>query len=346
MQRIKKRVLPGLLAGAFVLGSFGVAAEELAFEDEIIAEESSGAGQSAEAEGAGAEADNTSEAGNGSEAPAGSADTITIEEIQVVSWEEADPSESTEQEIARLVREADAAIEKKKAEEAQQAGAALPEGFYVDPSKYPAANINENTVIIYQYLTEEMGLNHSAACGVLANIHLESSFNPRIFGDGGTSYGICQWHLGRFSGLVGYCRQNGLDYNTVEGQLAYMRYELEHGYTGVLSYLQSVEDTAQGAYQAAAYWCLHYEMPDSMYLRAQRRGNLASNEYYPKDFSEIPTETSEDLEEPEAEEAENEADKAGIEALLYEDGFMEAARLSLLPDFMTEGALLEETAEY
>ena len=43
-------------------------------------------------------------------------------------------------------------------------------GFSVDPSKYPAANVSENTVAVYEYLTSVMGLNHAGACGVLANI--------------------------------------------------------------------------------------------------------------------------------------------------------------------------------
>ena len=50
-------------------------------------------------------------------------------------------------------------------------------GFSVDSSKYPAANVGETTVFIYQYLTSNLGLNHAGACGILANIQLESNFN-------------------------------------------------------------------------------------------------------------------------------------------------------------------------
>lgn len=103
----------------------------------------------------------------------------------------------------------------------QKATAVKITGFSVDPSKYPSANISENTETIYWYLRNNMGLNHAAACGVLANIHLESNFNPLSLGDGGTSYGICQWHNGRFNNLISYCNGNGLDYNTLTGQLSY-----------------------------------------------------------------------------------------------------------------------------
>jgi hypothetical protein len=150
---------------------------------------------------------------------------------------------------------------------------------------YPAADQSENMRIVYRYLRKELELNHAAACGVLANIHLESSFEPLSLGDGGTSYGICQWHLGRFSALVGYCNLNELDYNTLEGQLSYLAYELEDSYPNVLAHLREVPDTAAGAYDAARFWCMYYEMPDQTEARAQQRGNLAGNEYFPAGFS-------------------------------------------------------------
>ncbi len=158
-------------------------------------------------------------------------------------------------------------------------------GFSIDISSYPAADLSENTRIIYQYLVNNMGLNHAAACGVLANIQLESGFNQLALGDGGTSYGICQWHNERFSRLMSYCGGLGLDYNTVEGQLAYLENELSSSYANVLNYLRSVPDTADGAYNAGYYWCVYFEAPSDVYSRAAQRGNLARYEYYPLDFS-------------------------------------------------------------
>ena len=112
-------------------------------------------------------------------------------------------------------------------------------GFTIDPSKYPPVDVNENTRAIYQYLIKEMDLNHAAACGVLANIQLESNFNTFAVGDGGTSYGICQWHNGRFSALMAHCGAKGLDYNTLEGQLSYLKQELSTGYLSVLNVLRN-----------------------------------------------------------------------------------------------------------
>lgn len=51
---------------------------------------------------------------------------------------------------------------------------------------------------VFEFLTTELGLNSAAACGVLANIEAESNFILTSYGDGGTSYGLCQWHDGRF----------------------------------------------------------------------------------------------------------------------------------------------------
>ena len=139
---------------------------------------------------------------------------------------------------------------------------------------------NENS--IYKFLTEEMGLNCAGACGVLANIKYESGFKPDIYGDNGTSYGICQWHLGRFERLKSYCSENGYDYTSLNGQLHYLDYELNKSYKKVLSYIKSVPDTAQGAYDAGYYWCVYFEIPANKEQSGAKRGNLAKNTYYPK----------------------------------------------------------------
>ncbi len=156
----------------------------------------------------------------------------------------------------------------------------------VDPSQYPAANFSENAREVYWYCRLQLGLNHAAACGVLANVQLESSFRPLAIGDGGTSYGICQWHLGRCTALMSYCTAQGLDYNTLEGQLAYLTYELNGGYNSVYRALLNVEDSAQGAFRAAWIMCVSFEIPDQADARGQQRGNLAMNNFYPMDFAE------------------------------------------------------------
>ena len=59
------------------------------------------------------------------------------------------------------------------------------------------------------YLSREMKLNDAAVCGILANIEYESDFSPTVWGDDGTSYGLCQWHENRCRSLFLFCQENG-----------------------------------------------------------------------------------------------------------------------------------------
>lgn len=133
---------------------------------------------------------------------------------------------------------------------------------------------------IFDYLTEEMGFNTAAACGILANIEHESAFKPTIIGDNGTSYGLCQWHNERWTALRTYCGALGLDYRTVEGQLEYLRYELGNNYSALYLGLMSVENSPEGAYRAAYLWCIQFERPSNMEVKAANRGVLARGKYW------------------------------------------------------------------
>lgn len=142
-----------------------------------------------------------------------------------------------------------------------------------------SGNSNEST--IYKFLTGTMGLNTAAACGVLANIEAESSFNPTVYGDSGTSYGICQWHNGRFTSLKNWCNNNGYNYQTINGQLNYLQYELKNSYPSVWNKLRTVSNSATGAYEAAYYWCYYYEVPANRESKSVSRGNTAKKKYWP-----------------------------------------------------------------
>lgn len=149
--------------------------------------------------------------------------------------------------------------------------------------------IEANKQAVYDYIVGTMGLNSAAACGVMANIQYESGFNNTIYGDGGTSYGLCQWHNSRFTNLRSYCASHGYDYTSVDGQLHYLEHELNNSYTGVLNYLKDVANNEEGAYNAAYYWCVHFEVPADKYTKAQTRGNLAKSTYWPKYGNTKPT---------------------------------------------------------
>ena len=152
------------------------------------------------------------------------------------------------------------------------------------------ANISavEGETRILNYLMSELGLNQAAACGVLANIYYESNFNPHAIGDGGTSYGICQWHLGRYTALVNFCNNAGLSYGSVEGQLRFLEYELRTSYPGVLNHLLGVPNTAEGAFDAGYFWCYHFERPAAIQASSVRRGNAAKNSYWARYQNYVP----------------------------------------------------------
>ena len=133
---------------------------------------------------------------------------------------------------------------------------------------------------VYEYLTGELKLSTAAACGVLANIEHESSFQPTIYGDKGTSFGLCQWHNERFTALRSFCSALGMDYRTVEGQLFYLKYELGTNYVNLLLTLQSIDNTPDGAYRAAYLWCVQFEKPSDTYTKAAARGTLARDKYW------------------------------------------------------------------
>ena len=144
-----------------------------------------------------------------------------------------------------------------------------------------------NVDIIYDFLTGDMKLNSAAACGILANIEMESGFNPEALGDNGTSYGICQWHdiaegSGRWTKLREFCVKNGYDPSKLMSQLYYLKYELQNFYPKVWNYVYSAENSEQGAYDVGYYWCYNFEIPDKREERSVARGNSAKEKYWPK----------------------------------------------------------------
>lgn len=147
-----------------------------------------------------------------------------------------------------------------------------------------SSNTNKIKTEVFSYLTDEMNLNSAAACGVMANIDEESDFNPRLVitdTNGRLSGGLCQWNGGRFSKLRAHCSKKDISYLSVEGQLSYLEKELStktYGY--IYDYLKNVPNTAQGAYDAAYYWCYYFEIPANRRAKAISRGNAAKSKYW------------------------------------------------------------------
>lgn len=157
-----------------------------------------------------------------------------------------------------------------------------------------AASAADDTIKqIHSYLVNEMGLTPAAACGVLANIECESDFNCNLYGDNGSSYGICQWHNERLTNMKNYCAKNGYDYKSLDGQLHFLEYELstnksDTGY--ILDKLKGVSNDAEGAYRAGYDWCYYFERPSNRTAKAETRGNKAKNYYWPN-YNTVPQTT-------------------------------------------------------
>lgn len=145
-----------------------------------------------------------------------------------------------------------------------------------------------NEQVVFEYLTNTMGLNTAAACGAMANLEKESNFNPHAEyqeKDGSISYGLCQWNGVRRTALENYCSAHGYDSTTLNGQLHYMQYELETSESSAYGSFRNVENTADGAYTAGYNWaskyerCAHYFDDVDQYAQ---RANLAKSKYWPK----------------------------------------------------------------
>ena len=161
-----------------------------------------------------------------------------------------------------------------------------------------AADSNEETIFLF--LRTELQLNEAAACGVLASIAEESGFEPTAYNPAGY-YGLCQWGGGRQQALYTFCAENGLDSASLEGQLQFLKHELETAEYAALAAMQAIENTAEGAYQAGWSWAQSFERCASSHYAP--RAGAAQSKYWPV-YAGYPLpepETAEPSEEPAAE---------------------------------------------
>ena len=161
-----------------------------------------------------------------------------------------------------------------------------------------AADSNEETIFLF--LRQELQLNEAAACGVLASIAEESGFEPTAYNPAGY-YGLCQWGGGRQQALYTFCAENGLDSASLEGQLQFLKHELETAEYAALAAMQAIENTAEGAYQAGWSWAQSFERCASSHYAP--RAGAAQSKYWPvyADYPLPEPEPAEPSEEPAAE---------------------------------------------
>lgn len=101
------------------------------------------------------------------------------------------------------------------------------------------------------------GLTRSQAAGIAGNLLYESGFNPSAVGDGGTSFGIAQWHYGRGDAMKAWTVQHGYSSTSFKGQLEYLWYELNHSESYALGKLKGTGN----AYDAGMAFQRYFERP-------------------------------------------------------------------------------------
>ncbi len=134
----------------------------------------------------------------------------------------------------------------------------------------PNVVTNANYSYIMDKLLNTYHYNLAATCAILANMKYECTFDPTC--ETPKYYGLIQWGGGRRENLYSYCAEHGLAYDSIDGQLEFMQHELTTSYRRVYNYLTSVENTAEGAFNASTYFCQKYEGA----ARVSGRADLAS----------------------------------------------------------------------
>lgn len=134
-------------------------------------------------------------------------------------------------------------------------------GMYSDVE---GINENDNFYKIYNYFAG-LGYPMAAICGILGNMKCENStFDPAKEGpdSSGRALGICQFNTkGRggadYKNVKDHC--GSYSYDSLEGQLEFLKWELTTNFKDLDSKLRSVPDSQQGAHNAAHYFCSMYE---------------------------------------------------------------------------------------
>lgn len=124
---------------------------------------------------------------------------------------------------------------------------------------------NQQTVCL---TLKSSGMSDNGVAGLMTNINAESGFNPNIIGDNGTSYGLCQWHNGRWSNLKSSFPNN---WKSVDAQIQFLFNELHSGYSSLYN---SLVTGSSGASSLAYDFCYYFERPAN---KNQTCSNRASN---------------------------------------------------------------------
>jgi hypothetical protein len=124
---------------------------------------------------------------------------------------------------------------------------------------------------IYNYI-RQIGLSKFHAMGMLANIQAESSFNPGVMGDNGTSGGLFQHHKTRLTKLKEFAERQGTPWTDWKTQVDFALSESEGKQYASMNF--------KSAADASIWFTKYFERPANAEQQAANRvGNLKNYDY-------------------------------------------------------------------
>lgn len=144
--------------------------------------------------------------------------------------------------------------------------------FHTSASAITTTERNRNE--IYSQLVAR-GLTKAQACGILANIEYESSYNPNAWYKN-ISYGLCQWQGDRlkvFQDTYKTEAQRASIYNQISYLFTELKGKEKNAYNK--SIVPYTKNTADEAYNVGYMFCLKFERPLDQTTNPVKRGNKA-----------------------------------------------------------------------
>ena len=144
----------------------------------------------------------------------------------------------------------------------------------------PDIPLEEKEEIVYQSLIKA-GYSPAGACGIMGNIAVESpDFDPSAVNESSGALGLFQWNdIGdRQQHLKDFCKEQKLNWNSIEAQLAFAIYELS-GADPIACRLDDFLKETDDAYTAAAEFTAGFER---CITDTGKRENIYTGGLYPE----------------------------------------------------------------
>lgn len=124
---------------------------------------------------------------------------------------------------------------------------------------------------------QSKGLSAHAAAGIVGNLMTESDLITDRIGDKGTSYGLAQWHKGRWTNLKNFAKLKGTHESDFNTQLEFLWHELskEKRFSGLINQLNN----SRNSDEATLLFMNKFEVPSEkakLQSSKERRQNAAS----------------------------------------------------------------------